>query len=95
MAYWPEGLARGDVEALEAAALRRGDGRLEEDLGPQEGIPGARVDAGGIAAQVDLFADLDGLDLESRARRLQNLERGVHDFRADAVAVGDRDRSFG
>ena len=89
-----ERLARGDVQALEAAALRRGDRSFQEDLGAQEGVPGARFDAGGIAAQINLFADLDGLDVESRAGRFQDLERGVHDLRADAVAMGDGDGSF-
>src|ERR1019366_1918022 len=70
------------------------NGCLEEDLRPEQGIPGAGVYAGGITAQIDFFADLDGLDLERGARRLQYSERGVHDFRADAVAVGDRDGNF-
>ena len=68
-----ERLARGDVEALEAAALRRGDGRFEEDLGAAQGFPGAGFDAGGVAAQVNLLADLDGFDLESGAGGFQNL----------------------
>ena len=70
-------------------------GALRKTLRAQQRIPGAGFDAGGVAAQVDLFADLDGLDLESRAGRFQDLERGVHDFRADAVAVRDGDRGFG
>ena len=32
-------LARGHVEALVAAALRRGDGRLQEHLGAAQGLP--------------------------------------------------------
>jgi len=61
---------------------------------PQQGLPGAGFDSGRIAAQVNLLADFDGLYVKSRAGRLQNLERGVHDFRSDAVAVGDRDGSL-
>ena len=48
-------LAGGDVQALEAAALRRGDGGLEKDLGAQQRFPGTRFDAGGIAAQSKPF----------------------------------------
>ena len=91
----PERLAGGDVEALEAAALRGGDGSFEEDFGSQERVPGTRFDSGAIAAQINLFANLDGLDLESRAGRFQDLEGGVHDLRAYAVAMGDSDRCFG
>ena len=60
-------LARGDVEALEAAALRRGDGRLEKDLGAAQRFPRAGLDAGRVAAQIDLLADLDGFSLDARA----------------------------
>src|ERR1035441_10043347 len=90
----PQRLASSDVEALVAAALRCRNGSLQEDLGPEQGIPGAGAYAGSIARQIAFFADLDGLDPERGARRLQYPERGVHDFRADAVAVGDRDGSF-
>ena len=90
-----EGLAGGDVEALEAAALRRGDGSLEEDVGPQQGFPGARFDPRGVAAQIDLFSDFNGFDLERGARGFQNLERGVHDFGTDAISMGNCDGSLG
>ena len=90
-----QGLAGGHVEALEAAALRRGDGSLQKDFGAQERRPGAGFNAGRVAAQIDFFANLDGFDLQSRAGRFQDLQRGVHDFRTDAVAMGDGDGSFG
>ena len=89
-----ERLADRDVEALEAAALRRGDRRLEKNLGAAQRIPGAWLDSGGVAAQVDLFADLDLLDVESRAGLFEDVKRRVHDFRADAVAVRDQNRRF-
>ena len=44
-----------------------------------------------VAAQIDLFADLDVFDVEPRAGLFEDVQRGVHDFRADAVAVSDRD----
>ena len=65
-----EGLAGGDVEALESAALRGGDGRFQEDFGAAQGFPGAGFDAGGDAAQVDFFADFDGFDVECARRPL-------------------------
>ena len=57
-------LARRDVQALEAAALRRGDRRLEKDLGAPQRFPRAGLDADADAALVDLLADFDGFDLE-------------------------------
>src|ERR1039458_7586200 len=51
-------LARGHVEALEAAALGRGDRSLQEDLGSQQRFPGARLDTCAIAAQVDLLGKM-------------------------------------
>ncbi len=89
-----EPLARGDVETLEAATLRRRDGRFEKDLGAPQGFPGAGVDPGAVAAQVHLFADLDRLDIDGRAGLLQDGESRVHDLGTDAVAMGDRDGNF-
>ena len=76
---------------LEAAALRSRDRRFEEDFGAPQRFPGARLDAGIDAAQINLFADFDGFDSDAGARLLHNVERGGHDFGADAVAVGDGD----
>ena len=59
-----EHLPGGDVQALEAAALRRRDRRLQEHLRAAQRLPRARLDAGTVAAQVDLLADFDGLDVE-------------------------------
>ena len=44
------------------------------------------------AALVDLLADLDRLDVDARAGFLEDMQRRVHDFRADAVAVRDGNR---
>src|SRR5206468_381776 len=87
--------ARGDVEALETAALRRGDGRLEEHLGAPKRFPRGGVDACAVASQIHLFADLDSLDFNRRASFLEDGKRGVHDLRTDAVTMGDRDGNFG
>ena len=89
-----ECLARGDVEALEAAALRRGDGGFEKHFGAAQGFPGAGLDARGVAAQVNFFADLDGLDFEGGAGGFQDVEGGLHDFGTDAVAMRDGDGGF-
>ena len=88
-------LARGDIQALEPAALRRCDRRFQEHFGPQKRVPGTGLNTRGIAAQINLLANLDGLDLESRAGCFQDLERGIHDLRAYAVSMGDGDRCFG
>ena len=86
-----EHLARGDVEALVAAALRGGDGSFQEHLGAAQRIPGAGRDAGGVAGEVNLLADFDGVDFKGCAGLLEDVQRGGHDFGADAVAMGDGD----
>src|SRR5687767_734364 len=50
-----ERLASGDVEALETAALRGGDGGLQEDTGTAEGVPGSGLNSRADAAQIHLF----------------------------------------
>ncbi len=65
-------------------------GAFRKTLLLAQGIPGARVYAGGIAAQIDLFANLDGVNLDARAGFLNDVKRRCHDLGADAVAVGDR-----
>src|SRR6476659_977266 len=84
-----EHLARGDVEALVSAALRRGDGGLQEDLGAAERVPGAGRNAGSIAGKVNLFANVDGVYFKGCAGLFEDVQRGGHDFGADAVAMGD------
>ena len=87
----PESLTRSDVKALEAAALRRGDGGFEKNFGASQGFPRARLDTRGIAAQVNLFANFYDFGFEPRAGGRKYLQRCRHDFRADSVAVGDGD----
>jgi hypothetical protein len=90
----PQQLTCRDVQALEPAALRGCDGRLQEDLGPQQAIQRALLDARRVAAEVDLLADFNLLDLQPRARLLEDGQRRVHDLRTDAVALGDCNCNF-
>ncbi len=83
--------AGGDVERFEAAALGGGNRCLVKDFGAAERFPRAGLDARVDAAEVNFFADFDGLFLNSRAGGFHDVERGGHDFGADAVAVRDGD----
>src|ERR1019366_1264659 len=91
----PQRLAGGHVEALESSALRRRNRSFQKNFGSEERRPRTRFNSRAVATQIDLLANLDDLDVESRARRLQDLKRGAHDFRANAVPVRDGDRCFG
>ena len=86
-------LARRDVQALVAAALRRRDRGLEKHPRSPQGIPGRRLDARRDASPIDLFADLDDLRLDARPGTLQDFQGRGHDLRADAVTIGDSDRN--
>ena len=86
-----ERLADGDVERLEAAALRRGDRRLEEHLGPAQRLPGLRRDTCVMALGVHLLADFDRFNCKPRAGGLDDAQRRPHDLGANAVAMRDRD----
>ncbi len=66
-------------------------GAFKKHFGAAQRFPGAGLDAGGVAAQINLFADFDGLDRERRAGRLDDAERGVHDLGTDAVAMRNGD----
>src|ERR1019366_1304762 len=48
-----EPLARGDVEALVAAPLRRGDGSFIEHLGTAQGLPRTGIDTRAVAAKIN------------------------------------------
>ena len=85
-------LAHGDIQALEPAALRRGDRRFEKDASAAQRLPCAGLDTRGGAAQIDRFADLDDLGRQPRARFLKDRQRRLHDLGTDAIAVGDGDR---
>src|SRR6185436_9487175 len=89
-----ERFAHGHVEALEAAALWRGDGGLKKDFSAAQRVPGTGLDTRSIPGEVNLLADVYRFYLEVRAGFLENMQGGGHDLRADAVAVcnGDRDR---
>ena len=65
--------------ALKKTLVRRSDSQA---LGSMPAV---------IAAQVDLLADLDRFNLDARAGGFHDVERGGHDFGADAVAVRDGD----
>ena len=69
-------------------------GAANEDLGAAQRFPGFGVNARAVAAEINLFADFNGLDREFRAGRLNDLERGVHYFRTNAVAVRNCNRYF-
>ena len=86
--------AGGDVQTLVAAALRGGDRSFQEDPRTADGLPGPGVDAGRDAAQVDLLADFNGLDVKTRTSGLQYLEHCGHDLGAYAVAMCDGNRGF-
>ena len=45
-----------------------------------------------LPRQIDLFADLDGFDIEPGTGRFQNMQRRLHDLGPDAVTVGDCNR---
>ena len=90
----PESLAGGDVERLETPALRCGDGGLEKNPGAPQGIPRRRLNPGRIAAQIDLLSDFDLLDVEPGPASRQDCKGGFHNFRANAIAAGNRDRNI-
>src|SRR5216683_1436601 len=86
-----EGFAHGDVETLVTSTLRRRNWGLKKNSGvPQRG-PGARINSGSISGEINLFTDLDFFNIHLGTRFLQDVERGFHDFRTDAVAIGDCD----
>jgi hypothetical protein len=75
---WPagapnRGCARREVEALEATALWRRDGRFVKNLGAPQGFPGAWFYAGGVTAQINLLSNLDLFDLDARSRFLNDV----------------------
>ena len=87
-------LAHRDVEALEAAALRRRDRRLEKDLRPAQRFPGRWLDA--VASRACRRARrCRSRSMSSRAPAARDdAQRSIHDLRSDAVAVGDGHGDF-
>jgi hypothetical protein len=90
-----EGLAQGDVHRLVAAALRRGDRPLEDDLVLVDGLPGVVADTGQQAALIGLETDGDGMEVEGRVRGLEDRQRGGHDLGANPIAGRDRNGGGG
>ncbi len=84
-----KGGAYGDVKAPKAFPLGRGDRGLEEHLSPTERLPRRIFDASGVASVVNLFPNLNGLDLELSAAGLQNPEDDRHDLGANPISVSD------
>ena len=86
-----ERFAHGHVERFVAAALRGGDGGLEQHFGAADGIPRLRRDTGGDAFFVEFLADFDRVDLERAARLGEDFQHRFHDLRPDTVAIRNRD----
>ena len=86
-----ERLAGRHIERFKTSTLRGGNRSFEKHLGTPEGFPCGGLDAGRIAPQVNLFTDLNLLDVQPGPAPLQNCQGSFHDFRTDAVASGDRD----
>ena len=90
----PKRFPHRHVQRFIAAALRSRDRSFQENARAAQGIPRFGRDTGGVARQINLLADVNRFDVEFRARRLQNMQSCRHNFRSDAVAVRDCDRSF-
>ena len=71
-----------------------GDGGFIKYFGAAQGVPGAVDNAGFHAAEINFFADGDGFDVKLRAPGFKDAKRHRHDFRTDAVAMGDGDGGF-
>ena len=81
--------ARGDIEALVTTTLWCRNWGLEEYSGTTQRLPGAGFDTRANAAQVDLFADLNLLDVNARARFLDDVQGSCHNFWAYAIPVSN------
>ena len=81
-------LSDGDVQALEAATLGRGDGGLEEHLGAAQAFPRVGSNARAVARKVLLLANVYEFGRQRCASGLEHAQRRFHDFGADAVAHG-------
>ncbi len=86
--------ANGHVQAFVAAALGGGDGGFVKYLVIVQDFPRFFVNAAGFAAQVDLFANFDGVNFQFCAGLQQNAQAGFHDFGANAVTIGNGDGGF-
>ena len=84
-----ERLANSHIQAFVAAPLWGGDGAFEQHLVAANDIPRFGRDAGQNAAPVDSFSNFNGVIGEGNARRVEDAEGRGHDFRANAIAVGN------
>ena len=89
-----ETLARGDVQAFVSASLGSGDRGFVENFGAAQRFPRTGFDTGRVAAKVNLFADVNRFNFKSRAGLQDDVQRGLHDFGADAVAMRNCNRGF-
>lgn len=89
-----ERLAQGDVDALEATALRRGQRRFVHHAGAKDRIERLLCDAGQRAGEVDALTEHDLLRFDLRAGFGQDMQAGVHNFGADTVAAREGNRDF-
>ena len=87
-----EHLAHRYIEAFETSALWSGNRGLQENFCPAERIPRGRFDTRAEPLEKNLFANIDGFDVQRGARCFQDMKSRVHDLRPNAVAVRDCDR---
>jgi hypothetical protein len=86
----PEGLTKGDVDAPEALAHRRGDRALEGDLVLPDRLEDVLRQRRPVLAD-DRFARVDGLPFESDARGIEDAAGCLRQLRSDAVARNEGD----
>ena len=84
-----ERLAHGDVQALVAATLRRGNRRFKENFCAAQRVPGAWLYPGAVPGQINFLADFYCFNLEVSAGCFENVESCRHDLRPDAIAMCD------
>ena len=86
----PKSCACGDIEALVASTLWRSDRCLEKNLGTPQRFPCAGLDTRVNAAQINLLAYLDLFDCNTRSRLFNNMQRSIHNFRANTIPTSNR-----
>ncbi len=86
--------ADGHVEAFIASSLRGGDGGLEEGVGAAQRIPCCRSHTGGMAGEVALFSDFNGVEFKVGTRFFEDMKGRGHDFWANAVSFCNRNGNF-
>jgi hypothetical protein len=89
-----QSLTHSNIQTLVASALRRRNRSFQENFCPAQRVPGFGRDARSISREINFFANLYRLNIKTRARFLQDMQRRSHNLRADAVAMRDRDRNI-